>query len=319
MNCKKMLAAGTAFSLAAVSFAEDGQEEFSNGVFQWKLLQRQAQDYLNAENLIRVATAVISVVVFYAVYRVIRSLIRRGTEKRLEPHTAGIIAKFVSYTFYVIIGIYILSLFGIKVSALLGAAGVAGLAIGFAAQTSVSNVISGLFVLTEKTMKIGDFIEVDGVSGTVDDIGLLSVKIRTLDNQLIRIPNSTIINTKLMNYATFDLRRFSFQLEVSYEYDLRKALAALMTVPERCPSVIKDDPDHAPIAVYSGMGDTGMEVSLNVWFKRQDLFDVKNEVFIAYAEVCNENPDIDFAYKRIDISVLSEDTSAPRSSRSKAN
>ncbi len=315
MNFKKMIGRAGVFALSAFAFsqssaeaAEEAKTAFQQAIYQTRslFLADEVAKFFTVGNIVKLVTAVIAIIIFYIVYRVIRSIIKKGAEKRLEAHTVSIITKFVSYVFYVAIGVYILSLFGINVSAIWGAAGVAGLAVGFAAQTSVSNLISGLFVLTEKTMKIGDFIEVDGVSGTVDEIGLLSVKIHTLDNQLIRIPNSTIINTKLMNYATFDLRRFSFPLEVSYECDLEKALTALMTVPAKCPSVIKNDPDHAPVAVYTGFGDTGVEISLNVWFKRQDLITVKNEVFIAFTKLCSENPDIDYTYKRINVSILND-------------
>lgn len=262
--------------------------------------------YLTIANLARVATSVIAILIFWIVYRLIRHAIKKGTEKRFEPGTVKVLTKAVSYIFYVLIVMYVLGLFGIKLTAIWGAAGIAGVAIGFAAQTTVSNLISGIFIVTEKTMKIGDFIEVGGVSGTVDKVGLLSIKLRTLDNQLIRIPSSTIINTQFINYASFDLRRFCFPLQVGYEDNLEKALELLMTIPEKCPSVIKDDPDHLPAAVYTGLGDTGIEVSLNVWFKREDLAKVKNEVFIAYMNLCQENPEITCAYKRIDVSVLNE-------------
>ncbi len=267
--------------------------------------------FFTVKKLQDLLTTILAIFIFYVIFKVLKKLLKKNLSPKVEPHTMGLVNKIVTYVFYVIMAAYILGFFNIKLNALWGAAGVAGLAVGFAAQTSVSNLISGLFVLTEKTMKIGDFIEVDGVSGTVDEIGLLSVKIHTLDNQLIRIPNSTIINTKLMNYATYDLRRFSFLLSVSYNNDLEKALETIQKIPEMCPSVIKDDPDHAPVAVYTGLGDTGIDINLNVWFKRENLIAVKNEVFIAYTKLCRDTPDVDCDFKRIDIAFLN---SAPGAS-----
>ncbi len=298
MNLKKgvgffaLLAGAKAFSQEAQDATNEAREAFQQGVYQFKsvLLADQIREYLT---------------VVYAIYRVIRSVVKKTAEKRLEAHTVTLLTKFISYVFYVAIGVYILSLFGINVSAIWGAAGVAGLAIGFAAQTSVSNVISGLFVLTEKTMKIGDFIEVDGVSGTVSEIGLLSVKINTLDNQLIRIPNSTIINSKLMNYASYDLRRFCFPLEVSYDTDPQAALDAALAVPARCPSAILNDADHAPAAVFTGFADSGITLSLNVWFKRQDLVKIKNEVFAGFLNVCKER-NIEIPYNKLDVTILNQ-------------
>ena len=133
--------------------------------------------------------------------------------------------------FYVIIVMYILSLFGINLKAIWGAAGVAGLAIGFAAQTSVSNLISGVFVLSEKAMKIGDFIQVGDVFGTVDSVGLLSVRVHTLDNQMVRIPNSSVINSNLVNFNHYDIRRFVFDMPISYDSNMEKALEVANSIP----------------------------------------------------------------------------------------
>ena len=103
------------------------------------------------------------------------------------------LAKILKYSFFVLAVIYVLGIFNIKITALLGAAGIAGVAIGFAAQTSFSNIISGFFILSEKSLKIGDYITIKDVSGTVDSIDMLSVKIKTPDNQMVRVPNETII------------------------------------------------------------------------------------------------------------------------------
>ena len=155
--------------------------------------------YFTLENLFKAFGALIMIVIIYLIFVLIRHGIKRIPAERLNVQQRMIIKKVINYTFYIIILMYILSLFGIKLSAIWGAAGIAGIAIGFASQTSVSNLISGLFVLGEKTMKIGDFISVGGQAGTVDSVGLLSVKVHTPDNQMIRIPNSTIINSNFIN------------------------------------------------------------------------------------------------------------------------
>lgn len=319
MNFRKTLGAALALGISAAAAAEgagagtaaeaaaEAKGAFQQAVYQTRtlLFADELSQLLTIGNIVKAVTGSVAIVIFYVLFRLVRRLIKRAAEKKLEAHTASIITKFLSYIFYVGIGVYILSLFGINVSAIWGAAGVAGLAVGFAAQTSVSNLISGLFVLTEKTMKIGDFIEVDGVSGTVDEIGLLSVKIHTLDNQLIRIPNSTIINTKLMNYATYDLRRFSFPLEVSYDTDPQAALDAAMAVPPRCPSAVLDNPDYAPVALFTGLGESGVNLSLNVWFKRQDFVKIRNEVFAGFLNICKERG-IEIPYSKLDVNIMGQ-------------
>lgn len=259
------------------------------------------------EHIIKFATGVIALLIFWAVYRLIRLFIRKGASKKLEPQVVKTITKIVSYCFYVLIVMYILGLFGINLGAIWGAMGIAGVAIGFAAQTTVSNLISGVFIVTEKTMKIGDFIEVDGVSGTVDKVGLLSIKIHTVDNQLIRIPSSAIINTKLKNYSSYDYRRYVFEVSVDYSTDLDKAVEVLGTVPGRCKLAVKDNPDYAPKVLVTSCMDSGIGMNLIVWCKRTDFFDLKTEVCIQAVKAFGENG-INIPYNRMDVSVLTDKT-----------
>ena len=253
-------------------------------------------------NLIHLLTSAIALVIFILFYVIIKKLINKHALKKSTAHTKMLINKVMNYVFYVLLIMYVLSLFGVNLNAVWGAAGVAGVAIGFAAQTSVSNFISGLFVLGEKTMKIGDFISVGGVSGTVHTIGLLSVQIKTLDNQMIRIPTSTIINTNLENYNHFQIRRFVFDIPISYETDMTKALEAMKKVPALCPTVLTDP---APVVFYDGFGDA-VNLKLCMWFKNSDLVQTKNDGYIAIRKVCDEEGVI-IPYSRIDVKIVNAD------------
>lgn len=263
--------------------------------------------YLTWGNLAHVITSVIAILIFWGVYRLIRHLIKKTAARTLQPKTVHLITKAVSYCFYVLIVMYVLGLFGIKLSAIWGAAGIAGVAVGFAAQTSMSNLISGIFVVTDKAMKVGDFIEVGGISGTVDTIGIISMKLHTLDNQLIRIPNSTINSTTLINYSAFPYRRYVFETWVDYDCDYDEALKVAKSVPSRCPTVIKDDPAYAPNAFWTTQGDSGLNLNIVVWSKREDFLQTKSDVCVETMKAFNE-AGINIPYNRMDVTLLSDDT-----------
>ncbi|MDE7391443.1 MAG: mechanosensitive ion channel family protein, partial [Treponemataceae bacterium] len=251
----------------------------------WHLLHiDDLRRFITWENLIHVGVSLITMLIFYIVYRIIKGVVRKRLAVNMKPVLVQGISKIISYVFYALMVMYVLGLFGINLSAVWGAAGIAGVAIGFAAQTSVSNLISGLFVVTDKAMKIGDFIEVDGVSGTVDAISFLSVRVHTADNQLVRIPNSLIINNKLKNYATYDYRRYVFEFSVDYSSDLDKTLEAIKQVPARCPTVVTDE-GHEPAAWYVALGESGISMNLIVWCKRADFFQTKSDVCANVAKV----------------------------------
>jgi len=127
----------------------------------------------------------------------------KTAKKKLTPGLSKLLGLFVYYVCLGIIIITVLQQFNISVSALLGVAGVAGVAIGFAAKTSVANIISGIFLIAERTVDIGDTIESNGVTGVVESLDLFSVKLRTLDNKLVRISNENVLNKTLTNLSYY--------------------------------------------------------------------------------------------------------------------
>lgn len=251
------------------------------------------------ENLFKLVGAFIIIFAIWVIFKLISRGIKKIPEAKMQTHYRNLVSKMVSYLFYFLVAMYVLSLFGVKLSAIWGAAGIAGVAIGFAAQTSVSNLISGIFVLGEKTMKVGDFIIVGGISGTVDEIGLLSVKIHNLDGQMIRIPNSSIINSNFQNNSFFGTRRFTFTTSVAYEADHEKALEVLSKVPEKCPTVLSDP---APKVWYDGLEESGLTLNLAVWIKSSDLAQTKNDVYINIVKAFKEN-DIEIPYNKLDVNL----------------
>ena len=160
---------------------------------------------------------------------------------------------------------------------MLGAAGIAGIAIGFAAQTSVSNVISGLFVITERAFKIGDTIEIEDIIGTVQSINLLSVALKTFDSQYVRVPNETIIKANLINYSHFPFRRIKTELSVSYDTDLRRAETILIDTAKKNRFVVADP---APSVLWTAFASSGISCALLAWTSVQDYGTARNSIFI---------------------------------------
>ncbi len=275
---------------AAKNVAEEARDNFG---------LNELSKQISLENLIKICVVVFSVLLFYVIYKLLRRVVKKNVYPKVTEQTSLVIGKTMTYVFYVLMGMYVLSFFGINLKALWGAAGVAGLAIGFAAQTSVSNVISGLFVLGEKSIKIGDYISIGEIAGTVDFVGLLSIKIHTPDNQMVRIPNSSVISSNLINYSHYPLRRAVFEIPLKYDTDFENALKVIKTVPSKCPSVILNP---EPLAYYDGIGE-GMLLKLAVWFKKEDLFTVKSEVYIQIMKVCSEFG-IEIPYTRLDVKLL---------------
>ncbi len=197
--------------------------------------------------------------------------------KRSSAQAAMVARKIVSYLGYIFVVILVLQQFGVDLGTLLGAAGIGAVAIGFAAQTSLSNIISGIFLIGEKPFTIGDFIEVDQISGTVDTIGLLSLTLRTTDNRSVRIPNETLVKTKVTNISRHPIRRYNLTIGVSYHEDIDHILRVLREVAEENVLCL-DEP--APFISFDGFGDSSMNFTLGVWGLSQEYLSLKNLIGI---------------------------------------
>ena len=260
------------------------------------------KSFLTWENLFKVIGALIIIFIFWIIFRLMVRGIKKVPEKKLPKARSLILIKFLRYVFYVIIVMYILSLFGVKLSAIWGAAGIAGVAIGFAAQTSVSNLISGLFVLTEGAIKIGDTIIVDGITGVVDSINLISVTVHTLDNEMVRIPNSTIINTNLMNKSFHSKRRLTVTCPIAYGNDLQLALDTYLKAANDCETVLKEP---APAAWIDKFGDSGIDVTVAVWFDPKNFLKTKSDLHIAITKE-KALAGLETPFNRLDVSMVGD-------------
>lgn len=287
-------------SEAAASVANESFVKQSKTIVTW------LKSLVTWENFFKLITAILVIFIIWIIYRLIRKGIKKIPEKRLSEQRSQIILKLLKYCFYVIIILYILGAIGINLKAIWGAAGIAGVAIGFAAQTSVSNLISGLFVLTEGSIHIGDTITIDGVTGVVDEIKLLSIRVHTLDNQMVRIPNSTIINNNLTNNSFHSKRRITVTLDVTYDSDLNVVLEAYKKAAVSCPTVLKDP---AVTSWVDGYNDTGIDITVAAWCKCKDYLQTKSDLHIAILREM-ETAGLDTPYPHMDISISKEDNIA---------
>ena len=231
--------------------------------------------------LLGAARVVLILIVGFFLVRLIAFLVRRLFTHNLSEQSRMILNKGVVYTGGVLVIIAVLSDLGVKLSALLGAAGVVGIAVGIASQTSLGNIISGLFLISEKTFEVGDVVTVGSKTGIVYSIDLLSIKLRTFDNLLIRIPNQTIISSELTNVTRFPIRRLDFNIGVAYKENLQVVRDTLLAIAHENPLCL-EEPE--PLLVFNGFGNSSIDVLLGVWFEKTNYLAVKNSVIMTIKE-----------------------------------
>ena len=236
---------------------------------------QQLMNFFTLERLQRIILVVVIAVVGFILLKILSSLVERMTRKVLSQQYNMLVRKAIQYVGAVILLFIVLSLLGVNINALLGAAGIVGIAVGFASQTSMSNLISGLFLISEKPFEIGDVIKVGEHSGVILSIDLLSLKIKTFDNQYIRIPNSLLLSTELTNVTRFPIRRLDIKLTVGYRTDVNHLRRILLEIAGSNPYCL-DEPE--PLIVFSEFRESGIEFLFGVWFYRDHYLDLKNSI-----------------------------------------
>lgn len=164
---------------------------------------------------------------------------------------------------------------GVDPSVLLGTAGILTVALGFASQTSASNLISGVFLLFERPFVVGDIIRVGTTTGEVLSVDMLSVKLRTFDNLFVRVPNETLLKSEIANISHFPIRRVDLKLAISYGEDMPALRAALFEIAAEN-SYVLDEP--TPMVIIDEFRESSVVVQFSAWAARERFLDAKNSL-----------------------------------------
>ncbi|WDY58915.1 mechanosensitive ion channel family protein [Pseudomonas sp. PSKL.D1] len=189
---------------------------------------------------------------------------------RADVALQGFISSLANIVLKVLLFVSVASMIGIETTSFVAAIGAAGLAIGLALQGSLANFAGGVLILMFRPFRIGDWIEAQGVSGTVDSIQIFHTVLRTGDNKTVIMPNGSLSNGIITNTNRQPTRKVVFDVGVDYDADLQVARNVLLELAQD-PRVLADP---APQAVISTLGDSSITVSLRIWVKTADYWDV---------------------------------------------
>lgn len=210
--------------------------------------------------------------------RALSGLARRFAQGRSSAGSQLLLTRLAFYGVFLVGLFSALMAWGLQVDVLLGAAGILSVAVGFASQTSASNLISGVFLLAERSFSVGDTIEVENVSGEVLSIDLLSAKLRTFDNRYVRIPNETLIKSVVTNLSHYPIRRGDAFLRIPFEAEFAEASRIIHDVLYADADLL-DEPE--PRIWTLGHGDAWIDIRVTFWATRETFLDVKDRVPVA--------------------------------------
>ncbi len=239
------------------------------------------QDFFTPAVIGLIVRVVLMLVIGIPVINLIRKIVARLLKDKLSTQSEVLILRTLKYVLMLILFAMIANEFGFKISAILGAAGIFGMAIGFASQTSVSNIISGIFLISEKPFMIGDAVDVGGNLGVIESIDLLSIKLKSFDGRSIRVPNETMIKSNVTNLTKYDIRRAQIKVGVAYKEDVRKVMDILTDIAENMPDALKDP---APLLNLEGFGDSSVDINFGVWTSTSNVINMRTQLLLAVKE-----------------------------------
>ncbi|MEM9292248.1 MAG: mechanosensitive ion channel domain-containing protein [Acidobacteriota bacterium] len=219
---------------------------------------------------------------------VTRKLLRRSNVDETLTSFLGNLVRIVILAFFIIAA---LGRLGVDTTSFAAVIAAAGLAIGLALQGSLGNFASGAMLIAHRPFKIGDFVEVAGTSGVVENLTIFSTHLRSGDNKLIIVPNGSITADTIVNYSAKDTRRIDLVIGIGYGDDIRQAKEVLEGVVKADERVLEDP---APLVAVSELGDSSVNLVVRPWVKTGDywptLFALTENIKLALDEAGIELP-----------------------------
>lgn len=223
------------------------------------------------------------------------------TEK-IDQTLIPILATITKIFIIIVTILAVLGQFGVETTSFVAVLGASALAIGLALQGTLSNVASGVMLLSLRPFGVGDVVSVGGTMGVVDSIGLLTTEMHTFDNIGITIPNSKVWGSELRNLNRFDTRRVDLEFGIGYDDDINKAMKVIKEILDADERVL-DEPE--PLIAVSQLGDNAVSIRVRPWAASGDVWPLHYDIIKEVKERFDEE-DISFPYPQRDVHMFQE-------------
>ncbi|WP_094226471.1 mechanosensitive ion channel family protein [Methanolobus psychrotolerans] len=240
-----------------------------------------------SDPFLQIITVIIILFLTIVIGKAITIYLQRSLKDKMDKEHLNILLKVTYYgiIFASVIG-FIFPVLQIDTSSLLVAGGVLGIILGFASQSIVGNLISGIFLMIERPIKIGDTVNIDNNLGFVEDINLISTIIRTFDGLYMRLPNETVFTTNITNYVANLGRRFEYVIGIRYSDDADKAIKIIQDIIDKQPFALVEP---APMVFVDNLGDNSVNIIVRIWAPATEWYDMKKELLWVIKKTLEKN------------------------------
>ena len=239
----------------------------------WNAIWTSIKDFFT-NNFWNIITFFAVLLIGIIVVKIVLNLFKKIMSKtKMEKVTQGFLFHILKFVLYLILILILLGIMGISISGILTTISALVLAVGMALQNLITNISNGIVIVSMGMFKKGDYIAVNGVEGSIDDINFLFTTINTGDNKKITIPNSDILNNPVVNYGAHKQRRIDFSFEVAYESDVELVKKVITDVITSNGKVILDD-NRKVFCRLKSLNASSILFAANCWADAEDYWDI---------------------------------------------
>lgn len=247
---------------------------------------------------------VLSVIVFFAGKFLIKFLVKalpnNPKNSHIDPTARTFIASFIKIALNCVLIVTIVAIMGVPMASVLTVFATAGAAIALAVQGSFSNMMGGIMLLIFRPISKGDYVDIGGKAGTVNEIGIFYTQLKTPDNLTVSIPNGTMTSSTIVNYSREENRRVDVIIDVAYDTDINKAREVLASVIEGCEFALENP---KPAIILSAMADSSIQFSVRVWVPAPK-FHATKEYLLQTSLLAFDKAGIEIPYNKLDVNVI---------------
>ena len=251
-------------------------------------------------DIYKMLEAVIIVAVGVVLGLFVRSSMRRSLSPRLPPYVYKPLENLVFYSIVFLAVVAALKPFGINLGSLVVAGGLASIVIGLAAQNTLGDVISGVFLLMEQPIRVGDPVQIGDITGEVVDLRVLSTLIRTWDGHMVRVPNKTVFDSIIINFSRTRARRIDFTIGIHYESDINRAIESIRKLVDESPYCLLTPSPEIYVDEYA---DSSIVLRVRCWTPTRFWYPAKIELQTRVKSVL-EQAGITIPYPQLDLHIV---------------
>ncbi|MBE6536172.1 MAG: mechanosensitive ion channel [Ruminococcaceae bacterium] len=227
----------------------------------------------------RLIAALAVFIVGHIVIKVVLKKMKNAKKlKGADPTATTFLQSAVKFGSYAVVLIAVIAILGVPMASVITVLASVGAAVALAVKGAFSNLVGGIMLLFFKPISVGDFVEISGKSGTVDEVGIFYTQLATGDNLTVSVPNAILTDSVIVNYSRKDLRRLDLALDVAYGTDIEKAKQVIESTIAAQSAALTDP---APFVRMTAMKESSIEITVRVWCKKGDYGVLKSDLYEA--------------------------------------